>query len=338
MISKLDDFNIKAFNTFGINVKCDTWIEYTESADLPIIFANIEGAKYRCIGQGSNLLFVNDYHGSLLHSRILDVECTDTSAGVLMRIGAGVSLDSIIERACSAGLWGLENLSGIPGDAGAAAVQNVGAYGVEIKDVIVSVDCYDIVLNKFVTLQAEQCNYGYRDSLFKHPDFKNRYVVTYVTLALESKGIPKLDYGNLRAEIADTQDISPMLVRTKVMEIRNDKLPAPTKIGSAGSFFKNPVFDKALFEKIRKQNSDCSIPHFPVGGNVKIPAAWLIEKCGWKGKVSGNVAVWSKQPLVIVNHTGYATGLEIETVERQIVADVEQKFGITLYPEVDHIY
>lgn len=338
MVTIINDFNIKAYNTFGINAKCAAWIEYTDAEDIPAIMRDIKTSKYRSIGQGSNMLFINDYDGTLLHSRILDVETEFDSNGVNMKIGSGVCLDDIISQACASGLWGIENLSGIPGDIGAAAVQNVGAYGVEIKDVIRKVECYDTVTEKFTCFSVDDCDYGYRYSMFKSPELSGRYIITYVTIGLKTTEAPNLDYGNLRRQFENENNVTPQRVRESVLEIRNSKLPDPANTGSAGSFFKNPIVEHELFNEICSKNPNLQVPHYIVGDKIKIPAAWLIEQCGWKGRTLGNAGVWPLQPLVLINATGNATGKEIEHLEKLIIKDVESKFGITLYPEVDHIY
>lgn len=338
MKTVVEQYNLRGNNTFGINASCNYWIEFTEASDIPGIIATLPAARYRCIGQGSNMLFVGDYNGALLHSRILDMEMLTDNNDILLRIGSGVSFDDVVAKSCAAGLWGLENLSGIPGDTGAAAVQNIGAYGMEIKDVVDKVEAYDTVLNKFVEFTNAACDYDYRYSVFKAPENIGRFIITYVTLRLSNIGSPKLEYGNIKSQLADKESLTPMDVRECVLATRDAKLPNPAKIGSAGSFFKNPVVAPDVYERIANDYSPRPVPHYPHKENIKIPAAWLIEQCGWKGKQMGNAAVWHLQPLVLVNATGLATGKEIEALEHAIIKDVEQKFGITLHPEADHIY
>lgn len=338
MRTVVEHYNLRSNNTFRVNANCDYWIEFTEASDIPGMMANLPSTKYRCIGQGSNMLFVGDFKGALLHSRILDMEMLTDNNDTLLRIGSGVSFDDVVARVCAAGLWGLENLSGIPGDIGAAAVQNIGAYGVEIKDVVDKVEAYDIAQNKFVDFTNAECDYDYRYSVFKSPENLGRFIITHVILRLTSIGSPRLDYGNLKSQLAAKPSLSPMDVRDCVLATRDAKLPDPAKIGSAGSFFKNPIVNTEVYELIAKDYSPVTVPHFQHKDKIKIPAAWLIEQCGWKGRQMGNAAVWHLQPLVLVNATGLATGKEIETLEHAIIKDVEQKFGITLHPEADHIY
>lgn len=341
MITEINQYNLRPNNTFRIDAVCDEWIEFTSSDDLPVIASRLEGKKYICIGAGSNMLFVGDYDGAVLHSRILDVEAVSGASdfSVRLRVGSGVEFDSLIEQCCRSGLWGIENLSGIPGEMGAAAVQNVGAYGVEAKDVIKEVECYDMQTRQYVTFSAEECRYGYRYSMFKDPSLRSRYVITYVVIELSTKLMLNIEYGSLKNHIPlDCKD--PMMVRDAVIRVRNEKLPSVEIVGSAGSFFKNPVVDSNSFERLLRQaeaENRGSVPHFKVADGVKVPAAWLIDQCGLKGFEHGNAGVWSKQPLVIVNLTGKASSSEILEVENIVIDKVASTFGITLVPEVEHV-
>jgi UDP-N-acetylmuramate dehydrogenase len=238
----------------------------------------------------------------------------------------------------------VENLSYIPGEVGASAVQNIGAYGVEVKDVIRTVYCYDTVEEEFVSFDVSECGYGYRDSIFKDPEIKGRYVVTHVVFALSREPMPRLEYGHLREAVeAAGAMLTPELIRKVIIKIRKEKLPEPSVMGSAGSFFKNPVISAEHFQKIESAakaefGAEYKVPHYDLpDGMVKVPAAWMIEQCGWKGRRSGGAAVWEKQPLVIVNYTGEAYPEEIVGLEKRIVASVKAKFGVDLHPEVDHI-
>jgi UDP-N-acetylmuramate dehydrogenase len=268
----------------------------------------------------------------------------------------------------------VENLSYIPGEVGASAVQNIGAYGVEAKDVIHKVYCYDTVEEEFVNFSVEECGYGYRDSIFKNPEIRGRYIVTHVVFALSREPRPQLGYGHLRDAVmavvgvsddprllqrhplavggmsqetstTATNDprITPLIIRKVIIKIRKEKLPEPSVMGSAGSFFKNPVISLEHFQRIEaaakaEHGVDAKVPHYDLpDGTVKVPAAWLIEQCGWKGRRSGGAAVYDKQPLVIVNYTGDAYPEEIIGLEKRIIASVKAKFDIELHPEVDHI-
>ena len=343
MITEIKDFNIRHLNTFRMNVSCGKFIEYDRSSDIPNILTSLPDGNYFHIGGGSNLLFTRDYPGTILHSRILDMETISVdSCEVLIRAGAGIEMDSLIDQTCSSGIWGLENLSGIPGEVGAAAVQNVGAYGVEAKDVIDTVECYDNENRTFVTLKKEDCEYGYRTSLFKQPANKGRFIITHVTFRLTKNQRPVLDYGHVRSHITDFDSISPMMVRSIIMDMRAEKLPEISMVGSAGSYFKNPVISRADYDILLKAiETNCGTnttpPHFDMENGVKIPAAWLIEKAGLKGFSMGNAATWHKQPLVIVNKNAKATPEEILALENYIIEEVNSKFGVRLTPEVEHV-
>ena len=373
--------DLTRLNTFGMKVKTRCFIEYDSVADLVDIEFDQLARPVLHIGGGSNLLFTDDFKGTVLHSKIDFIEVLDSCDGaaedgpVLVSVGAGVVFDDFCDWAAKEGLWGVENLSYIPGEVGASAVQNIGAYGVEVKDVIHKVYCYDTVEEEFVSFSVEECGYGYRDSIFKKPEVKGRYIVTHVVFALSREPKPRLDYGHLAAAVAEAtsdstdprprelghplagggmsspsdmasaeeQRITPSLIRKVIIRIRKEKLPEPSVMGSAGSFFKNPVISMDHFRKIEAAakaecGADCKVPHYDLpDGTVKVPAAWMIEQCGWKGKRSGGAAVWEKQPLVIVNYTGEAYPEEIIGLERRIIGSVKQKFGVELHPEVDHI-
>ena len=354
--------DLTKMNTFGMKVKARCFMEYDSVADLVDIEFSELARPVLHIGGGSNLLFTDDFKGTILHSKIDFIEilddCPDShpepssdchfdraervEKSVLVSVGAGTVFDDFCAWAAKEGLWGVENLSYIPGEVGASAVQNIGAYGVEVKDVIRRVYCYDTVEEEFVNFSVEECEYGYRDSVFKDPEIKGRYIVTHVVFALSREPQPRLDYGHLREAVAG-ETLTPALIRKVIIRIRKEKLPEPSVMGSAGSFFKNPVISVEHFARIEaaakaEHGPDCKVPHYVVSNDaIKLPAAWLIEQCGWKGKRSGGAAVWEKQPLVIVNYTGNAYPEEIIGLERRIIASVKSKFDIDLHPEVDHI-
>ena len=447
--------DLTKMNTFGMKVKARCFIEYDSVADLVDIEFEELARPVLHIGGGSNLLFTDDFKGTVLHSKIDFIEILDEchripeapafassgtpypgvgkcllhtngtssadfsqSSKVLVSVGAGVVFDDFCAWAAKEGLWGVENLSYIPGEVGASAVQNIGAYGVEVKDVIHKVYCYDTVEEEFVSFSVEECGYGYRDSFFKRPEIKGRYVVTHVVFALSREPKPVLDYGHLREAVAeamshscdprprelghplagggmshpcdnasdtvadchfersgsgDEKSLTPALIRKVIIRIRKEKLPEPSVKGSAGSFFKNPVIPMEHYLRIEAAakaefGPDYKVPHYIIESEpsscppessachpepspchpersegsspeplIKVPAAWMIELCGWKGKRSGGAAVWDKQPLVIVNHTGEAYPEEIVGLEKRIIASVKAKFGVELHPEVEHI-
>lgn len=346
-------------NTFGMKVKARCFVEYDSVADLVDIEFEELARPVLHIGGGSNLLFTDDFKGTILHSKINFIEILDESSAchsersvseaeeslspVLVSVGAGVVFDDFCAWAAKESLWGVENLSYIPGEVGASAVQNIGAYGVEVKDVIRKVYCYDTVEEEFVNFDVEDLGYGYRDSAFKDPEVKGRYIVTHVVFALSRTPQPKLDYGHLKAAVEVSDGITPEAIRKIIIKIRKEKLPETSVMGSAGSFFKNPVIGAEHFERIEsvakaELGQDYKVPHYDLpDGLVKVPAAWMIEQCGWKGRRSGGAAVWEKQPLVIVNYTGEAFPEEIIGLERRIIASVKDKFGVELHPEVEHI-
>ena len=362
--------DLTKMNTFGMKVKARCFMVYDSVADLVDIEFSELARPVLHIGGGSNLLFTGDFKGTVLHSRINFIEILDDNQSapepsachserseesfspVLVSAGAGVVFDDFCDWAAKEGLWGVENLSYIPGEVGASAVQNIGAYGVEVKDVIRTVYCYDTLEEEFVKFDVNECGYGYRDSIFKNPEVKGRYVVTHVVFALSREAQPKLDYGHLKDAVyshserngsSDENALTPALIRKVIIRIRKEKLPEPSVVGSAGSFFKNPVVPMEQFIKIETAvkeefGSDYKVPHYDLpDGMVKIPAAWMIEQCGWKGRRSGGAAVWDKQPLVLVNYTGDAYPEEIIGLERRIIESVKNKFGVGLHPEVDHI-
>ena len=401
-------------NTFGMKVKARCFMEYDSVADLVDIEFEELARPVLHIGGGSNLLFTDDFKGTVLHSKINFIEILEEGHGggveklnpshsgewapptheavgghgfsnhphdphtVLVSVGAGVVFDDFCAWAAKEGLWGVENLSYIPGEVGASAVQNIGAYGVEVKDVIRKVYCYDTVEEEFVSFGVEECEYGYRDSIFKDPEVKGRYIVTHVVFALSRTPQPRLDYGHLRDAVmassvslssdprsatsslthplagggmslpSDTEEammsrLTPALIRKVIIKIRKEKLPEPSVMGSAGSFFKNPVITAEHFARIEaaaksEYGPEYKVSHYDLpDGTVKVPAAWMIEQCGWKGRRSGGAAVYDKQPLVIVNYTGDAYPEEIVGLERRIIASVKAKFDIDLHPEVEHI-
>ena len=372
--------DLTKMNTFGMKVKARCFVEYDSVADLVDIDFEELARPVLHIGGGSNLLFTDDFKGTVLHSKINFIEILEECQTVLVSVGAGVIFDDFCEWAAKEGLWGVENLSYIPGEVGAAAVQNIGAYGVEVKDVIHTVYCYDTVEEEFISIPVEDCEYGYRDSVFKDPEIKGRYIVTHVVFALSREPRPRLDYGHLRTavtdalpagSIAETESLpshcdgplpftrpraatvsadaaqqaklTPALIRKVIIKIRKEKLPEPSVMGSAGSFFKNPVISAEHFSRIEasakaEHGADYKVPHYDLpDGTVKVPAAWLIEQCGWKGRRSGGAAVYEKQPLVIVNYTGEAYPEEIIGLERRIIDSVKAKFSIELHPEVEHV-
>lgn len=335
MITKQSKYDLSTHNTFRMKVSCECFLEYGSAGELLQIDWDSLPKPLLHLGEGSNLLFTGDFPGTVLHSNIEYIKYLDMGFNeVPVIVGAGVNFDDFVAETCRHGLWGAENLSLIPGEVGAAAVQNIGAYGVEVKDIISGVTCFDLKERKQVKFKVSECAYAYRDSFFKQPENKGRYIVTSVLFRLSRKAAPKLDYKGLK-EFFPEEPTNPMEVREAVIKIRRQKLPDPLEIGSAGSFFKNPVVSAADFKRI---SPDGQAPHFVLpDGSVKVPAAWMIEQCGFKGAEQGGAAVYGKQPLVIVNQSGTASPEDVLALENRIIKGVEERFGVRLHPEVEHI-
>ena len=340
MITTRSNFDLSAVTTFAIPARCDLWVEYDSQADIPgvLSMAAREGKPFLHIGEGSNMLFTRDFPGIVAHSRVKGIEVlSDCPEHMTVRVGAGVSMDDFVQWACNQELWGIENLSGIPGEAGASAVQNVGAYGTEAADTLVAVHAYDRNMDEFVTIPAEECCFGYRDSLFKHPEVRGRYVIHHVDYRLSHEPRPNVNYPAFKGVFASEPE-TPRQVRDAVLKIRDSKLPAPARVPSAGSFFKNPVVTSGQLAHVIAVEGNEYFPHYPAADSMwKIPAAWLIDRCGWKGQRRGNAAVWHLQPLVITNPDRLATGDEIVALENEIRQSVVERYGIELTPEVEHI-
>ncbi|MBQ2128702.1 MAG: UDP-N-acetylmuramate dehydrogenase [Prevotella sp.] len=328
----IQNYSLLQHNTFGMDVSCRRFLEYESVEEAQQVAAILRDSHqpFLIIGSGSNLLLTGDYDGIVVHSAIRGIEEHDA----MVTAGSGETFDQLISWCIAHGLYGLINLSLIPGDVGASAVQNIGAYGVEVAQYINKVEVVEIATGKVVTILAAECGYAYRQSLFK-TEWKNRYLITRVTYQLSTVFEPHIDYGNIRAEL-ERQGIaspSPEQLRQVIIDIRRSKLPDPDVEGNAGSFFVNPIVQRSLFEELLTHYPD--MPHYPVDDeHVKIPAGWMIERCGWKGKSLGRAGVHSKQALVLVNRGG-ATGNDVVTLCRQIQHDVKAMFGVEINPEVN---
>ena len=327
------NYSLLSRNTFGMDVKAKRFVEYDNEEELKALIPTLSGEVLH-MGGGSNLLFKGDFEGTVLHSAIKGIEVVDESAeSALVRAGAGEVWDDFVAWAVERGYGGVENLSLIPGEVGASAVQNIGAYGVEAKDVIALVEAIDLSNGQKRVFGTEECNYAYRQSIFKNA-LKGKYAITYVTYRLQKQPVLKLDYGNIRAVLGDNGQHTISDVRQAIIDIRNAKLPDPKVQGNAGSFFMNPVVSREKFLSIQKDYPQ--MPFYEVEGGVKIPAGWMIDQCGWKGKSLGRAGVHDKQALVLVN-LGGATSDEIITLCNTICKDVYEKFGIDIHPEVNLI-
>ena len=328
-------YSLLPYNTFGIDVSASRFLEYASVAELKEYIA--QGAvttPFLHIGGGSNLLFTKDYDGLILHSRIGGIEVTaEDSQTVSLRVGAGVVWDDFVACCVEHGWSGAENLSLIPGEVGASAVQNIGAYGVEVKDLITAVETVNVQGYGRV-YSVEECEYAYRSSIFKRPENKSVFV-TYVRFRLSKEERYTLDYGTIRQELAKYPAPTLPIVRKVIIEIRESKLPDPKVMGNAGSFFMNPIVAKEKLEALQRDYP--RIPYYELpDGRVKIPAGWMIDQCGWKGKSLGPAAVHDKQALVLVNRGG-AKGSDIVALSDAVRASVRDKFGIDIHPEVNVI-
>ena len=322
-------------NTFGLDVKAGRWLEYASVEELKALIAEGQiSSPYLHVGSGSNLLFLGDFEGTVLHSAIKSIELVNQDAEkVWLRVGAGVIWDDFVAYCVERGYYGAANLSLIPGEVGASAVQNIGAYGVEVKDLISCVETVDVHGDRRV-FGVEECGYAYRNSVFKRPDMKS-FFVTHVTFALNKAEQYTLNYGTIRQELEKYPQIDLATVRQVVVSIRESKLPDPKVLGNAGSFFMNPIVTRTKYETLLQEYP--SMPSYQVDAtHVKIPAGWMIEQCGWKGKSLGNAAVHDKQALVLVN-CGGATGADIVALSDAVRAAVREKFGVEIHPEVNMI-
>ena len=334
----LQNCPLKPFHTFGMDVKASFFVEYDSVDELKNVLSQYDMPcrKWLHIGGGSNLLFVSDYDGVVLHSCIQGYEVvSDSEDEVLVRVGAGVTWDDFVSYAVSRQWYGAENLSLIPGEVGASAVQNIGAYGVEAKDLIVKVEALEVATGKECAFSNAECRYAYRESIFKK-EWKGKYIITYVTYRLSKRQQFHLDYGNVREELGKQGcELTLANVRNTIIRIREAKLPDPKVTGNAGSFFMNPIVPRKVMERIREEYPH--MPFYEVNAEwVKIPAGWMIEQCGWKGRALGRAGVHDKQALVLVN-LGGATGREVIALSDAVRHDVKEKFGIEIHPEVNFI-
>ena len=331
----ISNYSLKAHNTFGIDSRCRRFVEFgsVEEAREAARILREDGGRYIIIGGGSNLLLTgSDTDAIVVRSAIRGF----SQEGCLLTVGSGETWDSVVDYCIAHELYGAENLSHIPGDAGASAVQNIGAYGVEVKDLIDSIEAVEIATGRRIVISGGDCGYAYRHSKFKK-EWKDRFLITRVAYRLKSTFEPNLNYGNIRAEL-DRQGIdkpTARQLRDTIIAIRSEKLPDPAVEGNAGSFFMNPVVSRAQYEALAARHD--AMPHYDVdAAHVKIPAGWLIEQCGWKGRTMGRAGVHSRQALVLVNKGG-ATGQEIVALCNAIRSDVSQRFGINIQPEVNII-
>lgn len=336
-ISKRYNYSLRGHNTFGMDVNAQEFITYDTVDELIATLNEIKdkGQRILHIGSGSNLLFTKNFDGVVLHSNIKFIQyVSQDSQEIIVKVGAGVVWDDFCALMAQNNYYGCENLSYIPGEVGAAAVQNIGAYGVEIESFIQEVETIEIATALPRVFKVQECEYGYRDSIFKD-QLQGQYIVTAVIFRLSTTPVLHLDYGQLKDLQSSAETPTAQEIRDAVIAIRKSKLPEPNELGSAGSFFKNPVVPIEVFNDLAAIYSE--IPHFIINDKlVKIPAAWLIDQCGWKGKCHGGAAVYEKQPLIIVNKN-QATPTDIMELASLIQQSVYNKFSINIYPEVNYI-
>lgn len=334
MIKEYTSYSLLPHNTFGIDAKANRYIEFSTEEELAVLLRQGIEEPLLVIGGGSNLLFVNDFNGTVLHSGIKDISiiCEDENM-VYLRVGSGVNWDTLVEYTVDNGWYGLENLSLIPGEAGASAVQNVGAYGVEAGELIHKVEALAVADGSRRIFSHSDCAFAYRDSIFKGAE-KGKNVITYVTYCLKKRGELKLTYGNIQEKVEELGGPTLANVRKAVCEIRRAKLPSPAEIGSAGSFFMNPIVPPEKAASLSAQYPE--MPKFKVDGGIKLSAGWLIEQCGWKDKPHPKVGVYKYQALVVINRGG-ATGNDVVNFAEEVCRSVMERFGVELHMEVNII-
>jgi UDP-N-acetylmuramate dehydrogenase len=338
MLQIQENVSLKNFNTFGIEASARYFVEINKPEQLKELFIDPQWHQTErlVIGGGSNLLLVKDFEGLVIRMNIRGIMHRINHEEVLVEAGAGENWNELVSYCVDNGFAGMENLTLIPGSVGASPIQNIGAYGVELKDVFESCVAFEIATGESKTFNKEACHFGYRESVFKSI-FKGQYIITSVTFRLSSAPKLNLSYGAIEQELNNRKIMQPTIkdVSAVVAAIRVSKLPDPSTIGNSGSFFKNPVIPVAQFKLLQQQYPHIS--NYPAGdGFIKLAAGWLIEQCGWKGKIVGHTGTWKDQALVLVNHGG-ATGQEIYDLSSQIIESVYTRFGVMLEREVNII-
>jgi UDP-N-acetylmuramate dehydrogenase len=340
MIDIQRNVDLKPYNTFGIRAKARHFVSICSTDELRQLIQTdlFKNEKYLILGGGSNILLSGDFEGLVVHNDLKGIQVShETENFITLSVASGEPWHPFVMHCVNHNWGGIENLALIPGTVGAAPMQNIGAYGVELKEVVEQVSGVDLVTGEERVFTNAQCQFGYRESIFKH-DLKEKFFISSVTLRLTKKNHAiRTEYGALQ-ETLRSMHATPVTIQSvceAVIRIRQQKLPDPNTLGNSGSFFKNPVIPSTVHEELKKSHQ--GIPAYPsVDQHVKIPAAWLIEQCGWKGKKINHAGVHHQHTLVLVNY-GEATGAEILGLAKQIQADVQQKFGIILTPEVNII-
>lgn len=327
-------YSLKKYNTFNIEAKADYFVELKSEADLISLHNSdlLKNNKYLIIGGGCNILFANDFNGLVVKVGNKGIQkIKEDEENVYLQVAAGEDWDGFVEYCVENNYYGVENLSLIPGCIGSCAVQNIGAYGVEFKDVFYELTAYDIFTGEKSIFNKQKCEFGYRNSIFKNLSF-SKYIIFSVVFKLSKKRNFVLDYGNIKQEIKNTEELNLKILRETICKIRNSKLPDVKIIGCAGSFFKNPFVSSEKFFEIKKKYAD--IHAYKIKDDeYKLSAAWMIDKCGWKGKRFGDAGVYQKQALVLVNY-GNASGKEIYNLSKEIQKSVFENFNVHLQPEV----
>ena len=334
MIRYYENIEITDRNSFHVKQVARRLVEFDKAEELQEIFEKYKPESWYVLSGGNNILFTQDIEPLLITPCDQSITIiSESENSVRVKVGAGVEWDDLVAWSVERGLWGIENLSLIPGKAGAAPVQNIGAYGVEAKDAIRSVEMYFVEGGNFVTLAAEHCDFGYRESVFKH-SLKGRVIITSIEVELSKEANPRLGYGDVIREVEARGGATLANIRDAICSIRRSKLPDTAVLGNAGSFFKNPIVEKEVAERLLAEYPD--MPQYPAAeeGKVKLAAGWLIDKAGMKGYKEGNVGVHERQALVLVN-LGGATGGEVIAFAHKVVATVREKFGIEISPEVN---
>ena len=331
-------FSLKAFNTFGIDAKASSFVEINHISELSLIFSSLtqSNSPILILGGGSNILFTKDFPGLVIKNNLKGIEISkEDNDSVWIKAASGENWHDLVLFSINQGLGGIENLSLIPGTVGASPIQNIGAYGVELKDVLEEVIALNIQTQELEKFSNAACKFGYRESIFKK-ERKDRYFITSIILKLAKKPTIKISYGAIEQILKNkkVEEITVRDVSDAVIAIRQSKLPNPSELGNAGSFFKNPEITIEQFNLLKEEYP--TIPHYPTSSPdlIKIPAGWLIEQCGWKGKRKGNAGVHTEQALVIVNY-GNASGQEIINLAQEIQNSVKVQFNISLIPEVN---
>lgn len=333
------DVQLKPYNTFGIEAKAKYFVEVSSIEQLKKILQNTDyqSTERLILGGGSNMLLTKDFDGLVIKISIKGIEIVrETEENIWIKAGAGVVWHDLVMHCVAQNYAGVENLSLIPGTVGAAPMQNIGAYGIEIKEVFEELEALEIETGEVRTFDKTTCNFGYRESIFKH-EAKGKYIILNVTFKLSKKPTFHVEYGAIKDTLAEmgVSEMSIKAISDAVIHIRQSKLPNPAEIGNAGSFFKNPEIPNTQFEALKVLFP--TIPSYPVSETTtKVPAGWLIEQAGWKGQRFGNVGVHAKQALVMVNYGG-GKGEEIKDLSQRIQASVKEKFGIQLSAEVNFI-